>query len=116
MARKWSVACSAIACCGLFFTAPILAQHPRRPIPPRRLLRPNPTYGYIYPVPRPFVSYIYPTLPPLIQPPNTIPLIYRPIGRDRKEGERLTTVGDRFFRAKNYKRAKERYEQACRVD
>jgi hypothetical protein len=67
--------------------------------------------------PMPLVNRPIPRLaPPVIRAkgnPNANPA---PRKADVAKGEQLVTIGDRLFRAGNFKRAVERYEQAQRLD
>ena len=96
----------------LFFAAPIAAQTTARPILPP--LDPHSSIPMI--IPTTTHVFIYPSPSASRQATISRPLIFRTIKRDVKEAERLTTVGDRFFRLRNYARATERYEHACVVD
>jgi len=50
--------------------------------------------------------------------PAPVPRIVVPKAKkaDPAKGDQLTTIGDRLFRARNFKRAAERYEQAMNAD
>jgi hypothetical protein len=56
-------------------------------------------------------------LPPVgVVPPPAAPELAKPKKADPTRAKQLVTFGDRLFRAGNYHRAAERYEQAVRAD